>query len=84
MTIAMTFMTSDAYREVEQRGHLSKIAKWQRLDLTLHLIMFFSHTNTLIDIHLLVNSFSRSVSQSISLTVSQFNALGMGVFCMTD
>ena len=33
MPIAMTFMTSDAYGEVEQRGHLSKLAKWQRLEL---------------------------------------------------
>ena len=33
MPIAMTFMTSDAYGEVEQRGQLSKLAKWQRLEL---------------------------------------------------
>ena len=37
----------------------------------LHLIMCSSHINTLIDTHLLVNPFSRSVSQSISLSDSQ-------------
>ena len=31
--MAMTFVTSDAYVEVEQKGHLSKLAKWQRLEL---------------------------------------------------
>ena len=33
MPIAMTFMTSDAYGKVEKRGQLSKLAKWQRLEL---------------------------------------------------
>ena len=52
--MAMTFMTSDAYVVVEQKGHLSKLAKWQRLEINATLIMFSSHINTLIDIHLLV------------------------------
>ena len=33
MLVAMTTITSDAYGEVEQRGHLSKLAKWQWLEL---------------------------------------------------
>ena len=33
MPIAMPFITSDAYGEVEQRGHLSKLAKRQRQEL---------------------------------------------------
>ena len=71
MPIAMTFMTSDAYGEVEQRSHLSKLAKWQRLELNATFYHVSSHINTLIDIQLLVNSFSRSVSQSISQSDSQ-------------
>ena len=70
MTIAMTFMTFDTYREVEQRGHLSKTAKWQSIELNASFNhVFFSHINTLTDIHLLVNSFSRLVSQSVSQSV---------------
>ena len=70
MPMAMTFINSDAYGEVEQKGHLSKVAKWQRLELNATFNHFSLHINTLIDIHLLVNSFSRSVSQPVSQSVS--------------
>ena len=81
MTIAITFMTSDAYREVEQRGHLSKIAKWQRLELNASSYhVFLAHQY--LDIHLLVNPFSRSVSQSIIQPDSQpVPCYRDGVFC---
>ena len=66
MPIAMPFITSDAYGEVEQRNHLSKLAKRQRLELSYNVyLMFPSHTNTLIDIHLLTSSFIQSVNQSV-------------------
>ena len=84
MPLAMPFITSDAYGEVEHRGHLSKLAKWHRLELNVAFNHVSSQINTLIDIHLLGNPFSRSVSQSVSLTVTQSHAIGMGIICMTD
>ena len=71
MPIAMTFITSEAYGEVEQRGQLSKLAKWQRLELNATFNHLISHINTIIDIHLWVNSFSRWVGQSVSQSDSQ-------------
>ena len=54
-------------------GSPLKTCKMAELELSVHLhvIMFSSHINTLIDIHLLFNSFSQSVSQSISQSDSQ-------------
>ena len=54
MTKVMTFKNFDAYGEVEQRGHLSKLVKWQRLELNATFNHVSSHINTLIDIQLIV------------------------------
>ena len=66
MTKIITFKNSDVYGEVEQRGHLSKLAKWQRLELnSIFNHVFLAYQYLAIPL-ILVNSFSGSVSQSIS------------------
>ena len=47
--------------------------------VALHIDMFFSHINSSIDIHLLFNSFSRSVSLSDSQSDSKSDSCSRGL-----
>ena len=67
MPEAITSRTSDAYAEEEQKGQLSKLAKWQWLELDATLNHVFL-ANQYLDNHYFIHSFIQSVNQSDSLT----------------